>query len=220
MLLLRRRTPLLACAGSARLLARLGFRSRFRLRFRSWLRLRSGFWLRPRFRCGPRRRSWSGLRGGTRLRWTLRRRSRLLFEIEAVGHIVRLGVTGVERRQTEGGLAEFYEAHMRMEGLGNVAPLGIGTKHQATDAWSVAELGVLVGSWPAVGRPLLDILWLDVIVPATPVVPGDEDDGLRPQAALDDCIHLIHCPLHARADHGTSSAAMRWMLAETFRVEP
>src|SRR3989440_11949289 len=215
-MLLRRRAPLLAWAGSTRLLARLG--SRFRLRFRPWLRLRSGFWLRARF--GPWRRSWSGLRGGTRLRYTLRRRCRLLFEIEAVGHVVRLGVTGVKRRQTEGGRAEFYKAHVRMEGLGNVARLGIGTKHQATDAWSVPELRVLVGSWPAVGRPLLDILWLDVIIPATPVVPGDEDHGLRPQAALDDCIHLIHCPLHARADHGTSAAAMGWMLAETFRVEP
>src|SRR5712691_806113 len=110
-MLLRRRTPLLAWAGSTRLLARLGFR----LRFRSWLRLWSGLWL------------------GTGLRCILRRRRRLLFEIEAVGHVVRLGVAGVERRQTEGGLAEFYKAHVRMEGLGNVAPLGVGTKHQATD---------------------------------------------------------------------------------------
>src|SRR3989441_12515836 len=105
-MLLRRRTSLLAWAGSTRLLARLA--CRFRLRFRSWLRLWSGFWLRPRFGFGPWRRPWSRLRGGTGLRCTLRRRRRLLFEIEAVGHVVRLGVTGVERRQTEGGLAEFY----------------------------------------------------------------------------------------------------------------
>src|SRR6266404_9900664 len=118
------------------------------------------------------------------------RRGRLLFEIEAVGHIVRFRVTGIQRRQPKDRLTEFDQTHVRMERLGDVAPLGIGTQDQATDARSVTELGLLIGRWPPLRRPLLGIPGLDVIVPAPPIVPGDKDDAVRPQAAPDDRVHL------------------------------
>src|SRR5438128_12235828 len=39
-----------------------------------------------------------------------------------------------------------------------------------------------------------------MVVPASPVVPCDEDGGARPEPALDQRVHLIHRPLHSHGD--------------------
>src|ERR1017187_826367 len=69
-----------------------------------------------------------------RWQWRLR-------EVEAIRHVVRRRVAGVERRQAKGSFTEFHQADVGMEDFGN-PPLGIGAKHQAADAWAVAELSV------------------------------------------------------------------------------
>src|SRR5260370_39730639 len=49
-------------------------------------------------------------------------------------------------------------------------------------------------------RPFFSFWRSNVIVPAAPIIPGDEDRGLRPQTALDDSVHLAHAPLHTVGD--------------------
>src|SRR5256884_6617627 len=69
---------------------------------------------------------------------------------------------------------------------------GIRAQDQARDPRSIPELR-------AVG-PFLDQRWLDMVEPAAPVVPGDEDDRVAPQTALDDGIHLVGGPFLAGLD--------------------
>src|SRR5437867_11058953 len=69
---------------------------------------------------------------------------------------------------------------------------GIWAHHETSDTRSIAKLR-------AVG-PFLDHWWSDVVVPATPIVPGDEDDGVRPEATLDHGIHLVGGPFLAGLD--------------------
>src|SRR5205823_14830142 len=60
---------------------------------------------------------------------------------------------------------------------------GIRAQDQARDPRSIPELR-------AVG-PFLDQRWLDMVEPAAPVAPVDEDDRVAPEAVLDDVIHLV-----------------------------
>lgn len=118
-----------------------------------------------------------------------RRRGRcqgLLFEVETVGHIVRGLVAGVDRPQAKRVLAEFHEAHVGVLGMRDVPALCIRAEDQAPHARPVAELGAVL--------PLLDQRRGDVVVPATPVVPRDEDDGVGPQPTLDDRVDLVGRP--------------------------
>src|SRR5947208_2821583 len=69
---------------------------------------------------------------------------------------------------------------------------GIRAQDQARDPRSIPELR-------AVG-PFLDQRWLDMVEPAAPVVPGDEDDRVAPQTALDDGIYLVGSPFLAGLD--------------------
>ena len=62
-------------------------------------------------------------------------------EVEAIRHVVRRRIAGVERRQAESRFAEFNQAHVGVEDFGNPS-LRIGAEHQAADAWAVAELSV------------------------------------------------------------------------------
>src|SRR5258708_7360535 len=64
----------------------------------------------------------------------------LAREVEAVRHVVRLGVAGVQVRQAEQRLAEFQQAHVRMQHLGEVSALRVRAEHQAADPRPVAEL--------------------------------------------------------------------------------
>src|ERR1700694_4517585 len=80
------------------------------------------------------------------------------------------------------------------------SPAPIWAEHQAAHASAVAELR-------AVG-PLLNVRWRDVVPPATPVVPGDEDRDLRPQASLDDRLDLACGPLAALGDVAGAGGAL------------
>src|SRR5207249_5730032 len=84
---------------------------------------------------------------------------------------------------------------------------GIRAQDQARDPRSIPELR-------AVG-PFLDQRWLDMVEPAAPVVPADEDDRVAPQAALDDGIHLVGSPFLAgldRSEEHTSELQSRFDL--------
>src|SRR5207253_5127091 len=59
--------------------------------------------------------------------------------------------------------------------------------------------------------PFLDQRRGDVVKPTAVVVPGDEDDRVGPQAAPDDRVDLVGCPLF------TGLHQFDWMLAETGR---
>src|SRR6516162_4113650 len=101
-----------------------------------------------------------------------------------------------------------------MQHFGVVSVLGVRAEYQATDARAVAKLR-------AVG-PFLDLRWVDVIVPATPIVPGDKNRCQRPETALHDGVYLINGPLHAVSDvtNRRIRALIRWigwMLAESLR---
>ena len=109
---------------------------------------------------------------------------------------------------------------MGVKRLGDVTPFDVGAQHQAADAGAVTKLGVLVGSRPAVGRPLFHVFRVNVIEPAAPVVPGDEDDSVGPDAPLYDGVHLLDGPLHARTYDGTRSDAMGRVFAEVLRIQP
>src|SRR5882762_10143682 len=79
-------------------------------------------------------------------------------------------------------------------------PLCIGTDHKARHARSIAELLTVVFRKRIV-RPLrhpavppLDIRRYHVVEPASPVVPGDDDDGAVPVTAADDGLQLTGGP--------------------------
>src|SRR5438067_6151592 len=69
---------------------------------------------------------------------------------------------------------------------------GVWAQHETSDTRSISKLR-------AVG-PFLHQRRRDVVVPATPIVPGDEDDGVRPEATLDHGIHLVCGPFLAGLD--------------------
>ena len=139
-----------------------------------------------------------------------RRRQRVLGEIEAVGHGIRSAVALVERRQLEDLLTEPHQADMRVLLMRDVPGFRVGAQHQAGNARTITErvaveLGVRVrGALRMCAIPRFDDWWINVIEPAAPIVPGDEDGRLIPQPTGDDRIDLIDGPIHAVGDvlHG------------------
>src|SRR5436190_18821811 len=94
-----------------------------------------------------------------------------------------------------------------MLGVRDVGGFRVWAQHQASNARSVAELRAVF--------PFLDQRRLDVVVPATPVIPRDEDDGAGPQPTLDDGIDLLRRPFLAGPD------GLDGVLAQSFgTVEP
>ena len=71
---------------------------------------------------------------------------------------------------------------------------------QGADARAIAKLRPV--------RPLLGAGRVHRVEPAILVVPGEEDHGLRPPAASDDGVKLLHGPVYAVGD------IARWVLAE------
>src|SRR5271157_1345263 len=101
-----------------------------------------------------------------------RGRQRRFAVIEAVGHAVRRRVSLVERRQTKEVLAELREADVRVLDLRDVPSFSIRTEHQAWHTASIAKLGAV--------SPQLHFGRVDMVIPAAPVVPRNEDGGRRP----------------------------------------
>src|SRR5580704_9840407 len=99
-----------------------------------------------------------------------------------------------------------------MQHFGDVSALGVRAEHQTTDPRAVAKLR-------AVG-PFLDLRWINMVVPATPIVPSNENRCPRPETTLHNGVHLINGPLHSVRDvaDGRIRASIwwiRWMLAES-----
>src|SRR5215469_11868578 len=92
---------------------------------------------------------------------------------------------------------------MRVELVRDMAGFRIGAQHQAGNARAMTErvtveLRVRVRRALRMGAvPPLDDRRIDVVEPAAPVVPGDEDRRLVPEPTADDCIHLLDRPPHA-----------------------
>src|SRR5262249_4679788 len=93
---------------------------------------------------------------------------------------------------------------MRVHLVRDVPGFCVGAQHQAWNARTVAER-VTVEFRMRVGRalrmhtvPPFDHWWIDVIEPAAPIVPGDEDRRLVPEPTGDDCVHLFDSPAHGR----------------------
>src|SRR6516162_11832064 len=107
---------------------------------------------------------------------------------------------------------------MRVQNLRDIPGFGIGTQHQTPDPGSIAEL-CTVG-------PFLHLRRINVGVPPTPVIPGNEDRYLRPQTALNYGVHLADGPRHTVGDisHWRVRALVLrvgWMLAQSVRrVDP
>src|SRR2546423_3076901 len=131
----------------------------------------------------------------------------LLGEVEAVGHVVGRLVAGVDRGQAKGLLAELHQAGVRVLRVRDVRSLCVRAQDQACDSRPIGELRPV--------RPFLDHGRRNVVVPTTPIVPGDEDNGIRPESTLDDGIELLRRPFLAGLDR------LDRMLAQSlWTVEP
>src|SRR5439155_395753 len=101
--------------------------------------------------------------------------------------------------------------------LGDVALPSERAEDQASDASAIVELRAVF--------PLLDLGGRDMVPPASPVVPGDEDRNARPQSGGDHSLDLAHGPLAAFAHVASARGSLRrgvgWMLAHHIvGVEP
>src|SRR5207302_8785572 len=85
--------------------------------------------------------------------------------------------------------AELDQAHVRMERLGDISLARVRAEHQAPHPAAVAELGAVF--------PLLDLRGRDVVPPAAPVVPGDEDRDLWLKSRRNQRLDLADGPLPA-----------------------
>ena len=113
-------------------------------------------------------------------------------EVETVRHAVGRCVSRIQSRQAERDLTKFDEADVGVQSLRDIPGFGIGTQDQTADATAITELGTV--------SPFFHFWRINVIIPAAPIIPGDEDRRLRPQTALNYGVHLADGPLHAVGD--------------------
>ena len=106
-------------------------------------------------------------------------------------------------RQTERRLAKLDEADVRVKGFGN-SFLGVGTQHQTTNARAVTELRVRIRQTMrgTTTYPGIFERRLNVVVPAAPVVPGNENRHCRPILAFCYCADPVSGLLHSQLDAG------------------
>src|SRR5712691_5313801 len=90
---------------------------------------------------------------------------------------------------------------MRMKCLGN-SSLRVGADHEAADPGSITELRVCVtGSLRRTSScPLLFQRRINVVVPATPIVPRNEDHRGPPKLALTQFVDALGGPLAPQLD--------------------
>src|SRR5205807_4369059 len=124
------------------------------------------------------------------------RRRGTLAEVEAIGHVIRAGVARIQGGEAEVHLAEFQQAYVRVEDFGDVAVSRVRAQRDASHARTVSKLASLVAEMCTVPLPYLRGWGLDVVVPSTPVVPGEKHRDVRPDSAPDDCADLVDGPLH------------------------
>jgi hypothetical protein len=115
-----------------------------------------------------------------------------LGEVETVRHAIGRCVSRIQSRQTEDGLTKFDEADVGVQSFRDIPGSGIGTQDQTADPTAIAELCTV--------RPFFHFRRIDMIIPAAPIIPSDEDRSLRPQTAFNYGVHLGDGPLHAVGD--------------------
>lgn len=109
-------------------------------------------------------------------------------EVEAIVHCVGSSVARVKSGQSEERLAKLDDADVGVLLLGDVAPFRVRTEYETSDSTARKEL-LSVG-------PALENGWIDVIVPAAPIIPGDEDrarphSGPRAIASTCCAVHVV-----------------------------
>ena len=86
----------------------------------------------------------------------------------------------------------------------------IRTNHETRDAGAIAKLFAIklgmrirriLGSFAV---PFFNVWWRNVVIPPTPIVPGDKDDRPRPQPAIHDGLNLLPGPFRTETNvlHG------------------
>src|SRR6267143_5494545 len=90
---------------------------------------------------------------------------------------------------------------MRMKRLGN-SSLRVGADHQAPDPGSITELRTgITGSFRGTSScPLVLQRRINMVVPATPIVPRNEDHGGSPKLALAQFVDTLGGPLAPQLD--------------------
>src|SRR4030081_93964 len=108
----------------------------------------------------------------------------MLVEVKAVRHCIRDAVPLVQRRQIECLLAEAHQTYMRIELMRKVSSLCIGAQRETADARSVTKR-VSIEFRKSISRalgmlalPPLNHFGLNVVIPAAPIIPRDEDHCL------------------------------------------
>src|SRR5258707_12073654 len=103
---------------------------------------------------------------------------RSLIEVETIGEVIGRRVRVAERRQTEGVLSELQYAAEIMLRVRNVLRLDVGRDHDQRHPETI-----YIAASP--GRAIhLHLGRRNVVVPASPVVPGDENRGVVPIEAV------------------------------------
>src|SRR5439155_11371147 len=72
------------------------------------------------------------------------RRRGTLAEVETIRHVIRAGVARIQGGEAEVHLAEFQQAHVRVEGFGDVAVSRVRAQRDASHARTVSKLASLV----------------------------------------------------------------------------
>src|SRR5207253_4244895 len=124
--------------------------------------------------------------------------------------------------ESEDGFAETDETDVRVKLLRDIAGSREWAEHKTADPRAVSELCSLVGWVWSRQLPILDVGRVDVVVPSSPIIPGNEDRNPRPEPALHDSDYLVYGPLHtcSYVDNGALSWVGMVFVKMARSVEP